>query len=70
MGETMQYCDGETWDGLLMRLAELTEEHERRGGQSGVPVCMGCGELVAHWTLIDGTVHAAKHWLAQPNCIT
>jgi len=49
--------DGETWDGLLLRMAEATEELERKGGQSGVPVCSKCGSLATTWTLIDGAVH-------------
>jgi hypothetical protein len=48
--------DGETWDGLLRRAAEALEERERKGGQSGTPVCASCGELVAAWTLVDGAV--------------
>lgn len=49
--------NGETWDGLLNRAADAIEEQERKGGQSGVPVCMGCGNLATTWTLIDGAVH-------------
>jgi hypothetical protein len=49
--------DGETWDGLLIRAAEALEERERRGGQSGVPVCSQCGALATSWTIIDGAVH-------------
>ena len=48
--------DGETWDGLLLRAAEALEERERKGGQSGTPICASCGELVAAWTLVDGAV--------------
>jgi hypothetical protein len=48
--------DGETWDGLLLRAADALEEQERQGGQSGVPVCSSCGELVTKWTLVDGAV--------------
>lgn len=49
--------DGETWDGLLLRAAEALEERQRKGGQSGAPVCAGCGEMAMAWTLIDGAVH-------------
>jgi len=49
--------NGETWDGLLLRAADALEEQERRGGQSGVPVCASCGDLATTWTLIDGAVH-------------
>jgi hypothetical protein len=48
--------DGETWDGLLLRMAEAVEEQGRKGGQSGVPVCSNCGDLTTTWTLIDGAV--------------
>jgi len=48
--------DGETWDGLLRRAAEALEERERKGGQSGTPVCASCGKVVAIWTLVDGAV--------------
>ena len=48
--------DGETWDGLLLRMAEALEDLERQGGQSGVPVCASCGDLATTWTLIDGEV--------------
>jgi len=48
--------DGETWDGLLLRAAEALEERERKGGQSGTPICASCGELVDAWTLVDGEV--------------
>jgi hypothetical protein len=48
--------NGETWDGLLIRAAEALEERERKGGQSGAPVCASCGELVSAWTLVDGAV--------------
>lgn len=49
--------EGETWDGLLLRIAEAVEERERRGGQSGAPICASCGSLASTWTLIDGAVH-------------
>jgi len=49
--------DGETWDGLLNRAAAALEEQERKGGQSGAPVCASCGDLATTWTLIDGAVH-------------
>jgi len=49
--------DGETWDGLLLRAADVLEDQERKGGQSGVPVCSSCGSLAATWTLINGAVH-------------
>lgn len=52
--------DGETWDGLLLRMAEATEELERKGGQSGAPVCSKCGSLASTWTLIDGAVHCEE----------
>jgi len=48
--------DGETWDGLLRRAAEALEERERKGGQSGTPVCTSCGELAVAWTLVNGEV--------------
>lgn len=49
--------DGETWDGLLLRAAEMLEERERKGGQSGTPICTNCGQLATTWTLIDGAVY-------------
>lgn len=49
--------DGETWDGLLHRAADAIEELERKGGQSGIPVCAACGNLATTWMLIDGAVH-------------
>lgn len=49
--------DGETWDGLLLRMAEAVEDQERKGGQSGIPVCAGCGDLATTWTLVGGAVN-------------
>jgi len=49
--------DGETWDGLLLRLAEAVEDQDRKGGQSGAPVCTDCGDFATTWTLVDGAVH-------------
>ena len=49
--------EGETWGGLLLRAAEAIEDQERKGGQSGTPVCASCGSLASTWTLIDGAVH-------------
>lgn len=49
--------NGETWDGLLHRAADALEEQQRKGGQSGAPICASCGSLASTWTLIDGAVH-------------
>lgn len=48
--------DGETWDGLLLRAVEAVEDRQRKGGQSGTPVCASCGSFATAWTLIEGSV--------------
>ena len=48
------------YEALLATLGErpvgALEQLERKGGQSGIPVYMRCGDLATTWTLIDGAV--------------